>query len=182
MQYVNKVDGEGKTLFAIRYCLNCIRSWWKFHLIFPWVKYKGFVRVMKHVSFAKNMDIRLGNNVQFGQYCDVASNVHFGNNILVAGHVSFVGRRDHIFDRPGMTMWEGERGDNGTTVVEDDVWIGAHSVIISGVHIGKGSIIAAGSVLTKDVPPCEIWGGNPARKLRDRFSEEDKKIHLASLR
>ena len=79
-------------------------------------------------------------------------------------------------------MWEGTREKNGTTVVGDDVWIGSHAVILSGVRIGSGSIIAAGSVLTKDVPPCEIWGGNPACKIRDRFfSIEDRDAHLASL-
>ena len=182
MQYVNTKRGEGKTAFAIRYILNYFRTWWKFHVSFPRVRYKGFVRVMKGVFIAKNMDVVIGDNVQLGRYADIESDVHFGNNILVASFVSFVGRRDHCFDEPGKTMWEGKRGDGGLTLVDDDVWIGSHAVIMSGVHIGKGSIIAAGSVLTKDVPPCEIWGGNPAVKIRDRFDEEGKSIHLDSLK
>jgi len=181
IQYANMKNGEGKAAFTLRYYLNIVRTWWKFHVRYPWVRYDGFARIMPHVSFAKNMIVHLGHNVQIGQYSDIASNVQLGNNVLVAGYVSFVGRRDHDFSVPGKTMWEGCRGDNGVTVVEDDVWIGAHSVILSGVHIGKGAIVAAGSVLTKDVPPCEIWAGNPARKIRDRFDEEGKQIHLASL-
>ena len=58
----------------------------------------------------------------------------------------------------------------------------AGSIILSGVTIGTGAIIAAGSVVTKDVPSCEIWGGNPARKIRDRFeTEEQKQYHLSHL-
>ena len=180
--YSNMMDGEKRPAFVIRYVWNRVRTWWKFHILFPWVKYEGFARVMPYSSFGKNMDIRLGRNVQIGRFCEIASNVHIGNNVLIAGHVSFVGRRDHSFDVPGRTMWEGTREKNGTTVVGDDVWIGSHAVILSGVRIGSGSIIAAGSVLTKDVPPCEIWGGNPACKIRNRFpSAEDRDAHLASL-
>ena len=50
---------------------------------------------------------------------------------------------------------------------------------MSGITIGKGSIVAAGSVVTKDIPACEIWGGIPAKKIRNRFkNEEDKLMHL----
>lgn len=181
IEYANLKNGESRTAFALRYRLNQVRTWWKFHVCFPWVRYRGFVRVMPHVNFAKNMDVVIGNNVQFGVYTDVAAPVHFGNNVLVGGGVRFVGRRDHEFEVPGQTIWQGKRGENGLIKVGDDVWIGASSVILSGVRIGSGAIVAAGSVLTRDVPPCEIWGGNPARKIRDRFPEEDKRKHLTFL-
>ena len=177
--YDNIINGETRNQFRIRYIFNIIRTWFKFKFKFPWVKYRGFVRVMPHVNFAQNMDIQIGNNVQFGTYCDIASNVHFGNNILMAGSVHFIGKKDHTFEQPGRTIWQGVRGDNGTTIVGDDVWIGTGSIIMSGVTIGCGSIIAAGSVITKDIPECEIWGGNPAKKIRNRFeSGDDKSRHL----
>ena len=139
-----------------------------------------------HVSVGSSMtigkNVTIGHNVQFGIGTDVATNVHFGNNILVAGGVRFVGRQDHSFDVPGQTIWKGGRGVNAPIEIEDDVWIGAGSVILSGVKIARGAIVAAGSVVTKDVPPCEIWGGNPARKIRDRFPDEaDRQKHLAFL-
>lgn len=97
----------------------------------------------------------------------------------MAGRVCFIGKHDHEFNLPGQTIWHGERGNNGTTIVEDDVWIGTGAIIMSGITIGKGSIIAAGSVVTKDIPSCEIWGGNPAKKIKNRFkSETDKQYHL----
>lgn len=49
-------------------------------------------------------------------------------------------------------------------IIEDEVWIGANTVILQGVKIGHGSVIAAGAVVTKDVPSMEIWGGVPAKK------------------
>lgn len=55
-------------------------------------------------------------------------------------------------------------------------WIGHGAIILAGVRIGKGSIVAAGSVVTKNIPPCEIWGGNPAKKIKDRFDSEEAKI------
>lgn len=180
MENANVRTGDSGFVVRIRHFINNIRTWYKFHIKFPWVKYNGFVRVMRGVSFAKGMDIQIGNNVQFGLYCDVTTATHFGNNILLAGYVSIVGRQDHTYSDPLKTIWEGKRGDNGLTVIEDDVWIGTHSVIMSGVRIGKGSIVAAGSVVTKDIPPCEIWGGNPAHKLKDRFdSEEKRQQHLS---
>ena len=100
----------------------------------------------------------------------------------MAGRVCFVGRQDHTFSTPGKTIWSGERGDNGITIIEDDVWIGTAAIIMSGVTIGKGSIVAAGSVVTKDIPPCEIWGGVPAKRIRDRFEkEEEREYHLKLL-
>jgi len=58
---------------------------------------------------------------------------------------------------------------NGDVVIENDVWIGEGCTILSGVRLGSGSVVAAKSVVTKDVPPYAIVGGNPARVLRERF-------------
>lgn len=64
-----------------------------------------------------------------------------------------------------------EAESKGDIVVDDDVWIGTRAIICSGVHIGKGAIVAAGAVVTKDIPPYAIVGGNPAKLIRYRFSE-----------
>lgn len=179
---INRPKGSSDLSFKINYFLNIIRTWYKFNIKFPWVKYNGFERVCEHVSFIKGMKVEMGENVQFGPYCNVSSDIRFGSNILMAGHVYFVGKNDHATNKPGQLIWDGERGDDKTTIIEDDVWIGYNAIIIGGIHIGKGSIIAAGSVVTKDVPPCEIWGGNPAKKIKNRFpNEEDKEKHLKYL-
>ncbi|WP_010136842.1 acyltransferase [Ochrovirga pacifica] len=179
--YSNMPKGTSKVKFTISYYLNIARSWYTFNIKYPWVSYGGFVRVMKQTSFAKR-DIKIGHRVQFGQYCNIASDVHFGNHVLMAGRVCFVGKNDHMFDVPGKYIWDGERGEDGITVVEDDVWIGHGCNIIAGVTIGKGAIVAAGSLVNKDIPPCEIWGGVPAKKIRDRFNEDMKNEHLMFLK
>ena len=101
----------------------------------------------------------------------------------MAGRVCFVGKNDHQYKEPCKLIWDSDRGDNGTTIIEDDVWIGHNATIVGGLTIGKGAIVAAGAVVTQDIPPCEIWGGVPARKIKDRFStSEDKILHLKMLR
>ena len=65
--------------------------------------------------------------------------------------------------------------------IEDDVWIGANAIILRGVKIGKGSVIAAGSVVTKDVERYCIYGGVPAKKIRQRFTDEQIEEHERTL-
>lgn len=60
---------------------------------------------------------------------------------------------------------------NGPIVINDEVWLGTNAIILSGITIGKGAIIAAGAVVTKDVPPYAIVGGNPAKVIKYRFSQ-----------
>ena len=66
----------------------------------------------------------------------------------------------------------------GDTIIGNDVWIGRESVVMPGVKIGDGAIIAAYSVVAKDVPAYTIYGGNPVRLIRDRFDEELKALLL----
>ena len=136
-------SGSSKFKFALRFYFNVLRSWYLFTFKYPWVKYKGFVRVMPLHLFVKR-DIVIGTNVQFGRGTWVSTDVHFGNNILIAGRVSFVGKNDHLFDTPGVTLWNSPRGIDELIIVNNDVWIGTNAVIIAGVTIGKGAIIAAG--------------------------------------
>lgn len=179
INYANMPKGSSKLNFILRYYFNMIRTWYLFHIKFPHVKYKGFVRVMAYTRFAKGMKIEIGNNVQFGKYCSIASDVIFKNNILIAGRVCFVGKHDHEYQIPQTYIWNSKRGDSGISIIEDDVWLGNNVTIIGGVTIGKGAIVAAGAVVTKNIPPCEIWGGIPARKIKDRFENEKDKIdHL----
>lgn len=178
IEYSNMPNGANNFSFVIRYFFNLLRSWWYFHVKWPWVHYNGFVRVMKGTSFG-HFPIILGNNVQFGEYCNISTRAVIGNNVLMAGRVCFVGKHDHTFDVPGQFIWNGQRGDNGTTIVGDDVWIGHRVTIVGPIKIGPGSIVAAGAVVINDIPPCEIWGGIPAKKIANRFSNEnDYLLHL----
>lgn len=111
-----------------------------------------------------------------GKFCALAAEVRFlmaGANHPASGVSTFpfaifggAWREmtvDLVYDLPS-------RGD---TVVGNDVWIGYRATIMPGVQIGDGAIVAAGALVTKDVPPFAIVGGNPARLLRMRFDEAD---------
>ena len=176
VNFSNMPLGASKVQFVLRYLFNEVRTWFFFHFRYPWVKYRGFVRVMPRCHIIKR-EISLGNNVQLGRGTWIITNLNVGNDVLVAGNVVFAGKNDHHFDLAGNTMWDAPRGIDAPTMVGNDVWIGSNSVILGGVNIGDGSIVAAGSVVVKDIPPFEIWGGNPAKKIKDRFSPEDRKIH-----
>lgn len=67
------------------------------------------------------------------------------------------------------------------TIIGDDVWIGAYTIIMTGVTIGNGVIVAAGSVVTKNLIPYGIYGGTPAQLIKMRFSEDEIKIHESML-
>lgn len=178
INYSNMPVGGNKFKFLIGFYCNIFRTWYNFHIKYPWVKYKGFVRVMQGTAFGK-FDIKIGNRVQFGKDCKIIYNVHFGNNILMASRVNFIGKKDHSYDIPEKYIWDCIGDRSGVTIIEDDVWIGFGVTICGPVTIGKGSIIAAGSVVTKDIPSCEVWGGIPARKIRNRFpTEEETNKHI----
>lgn len=61
----------------------------------------------------------------------------------------------------------------GDTIIENDAWIGMNAMIMPGVTIGEGAIVAAGSVVAKDVPPYTIVGGNPAKEIKKRFTDKE---------
>lgn len=74
---------------------------------------------------------------------------------------------DYKTKPPKAHKWKGD------TIIGNDVWIGAECMIMPGIHIDDGAVIAARAVVTKNVGPYEIWGGNPARCIKKRFCEED---------
>ena len=105
--------------------------------------------------------------LEIGSYCSIADEVVF----LLGGNHEY----DHITTFPFKVLCFNEPREaysKGKIIVKDDVWIGYRSTILSGVTIGQGAIVAAGSIVTKDVPPYAIVGGNPARIIKYRFSQE----------
>lgn len=108
-----------------------------------------------------------GEKLDIGRYVSIAENVKFllGNN-----HV-YTNFSTYPFKVKFMNSLA-ESYSNGPIIVEDDVWIGMDSMILSGVTLGRGSIVAARSVVTKNVPPYSIVGGNPAKIIKYRFDED----------
>ena len=179
----NILPGRSKIVVAMRLVANAIRSFWILKIRYPWVKHKGFIRISASARiWSPHKDVTIGDKVQISPHCLIQCDIEIGNSVLVATNVAFVGKDDHNSNIPEKTMWDSGRGDNYKTHVGNDVWIGYGAIIMSGVTIGDGAIVAAGSVVTKDVAPCTIVGGNPARFIKNRFSsEEEKNKHLSFL-
>lgn len=123
-----------------------------------------------------------GDRLIIGKFCSIASGVQF---IMGSANHRISSISTYPFNVFG-GAWEENTPPHlsqlpfkGDTVVGNDVWIGRESVIMPGVHIGDGAIIAARSVVTRDVAPYTLAGGNPARPIRKRFDEELISLLLA---
>lgn len=150
------------------------------------------ITIGKNTTFGRNTifwapnRMNIGNNVYIGKFCTIQADIEMGDNIEIANNVGLIGRYDHDYTKIGVSIkdapWIGDdnydfKGKNLKIVIEDDVWIGYGSVVFTGVRIGRGAIVAAGSIVTKDVPPYAIVAGNPAKIKGYRFTEEQIQEH-----
>lgn len=103
-----------------------------------------------------------------------------GNYVSIASDVTFIMGGNHFYNRISTYPFEFMLNNNipevdafskGDIIIEDDVWIANKSIILSGVTIGRGAIVGAGSVITKNIPPYAIVAGNPAKIIKYRFDE-----------
>ena len=156
---------------------------------FKWSKYKiakGFHAGARVRMWAKNT-ISIGENFYIGRDSQIETDTIIGNNVIFGNKVAIVGKYDHHFQQVGKPVrlaleirnknynWH---GNNLFTRIGNDVWVGYGVTIMQGVTIGDGVIIAAGAVITKDLEDYCIYGGNPAKKIKDRFdTEEDLIMH-----
>lgn len=114
------------------------------------------------VTFNNKTDVIIGNFVSIAQnVCFLLDVEHYLNHISV-----------YPFKVKMLELCDTESFSKGNIVIEDDVWIGYGATIMSGVSIGQGAVIAAGAVVTKDVPPYAVVGGVPAKIIKYRFDEE----------
>lgn len=112
--------------------------------------------------------LKIGDNSSIGPFAYIGCSglIEIGNNVIMSPRVSIYSE-NHLYsslEKP--IMYQGVKRE--FVKIEDDCWIAANSVILSGVTIGKGSVIAAGSVVTKDVPPYSVVAGVPAQVIKSR--------------
>ena len=128
------------------------------------------VRVMTNVQLWATPvgAIHIGDGAYVGDYTYVISNgeVRIGRDVLIAPFC-YIQDTDHGFDLPDRPI-AAQASKTSPIVLEDGVWIGAHSVITRGVTIGRGSVVGANSVVTHDVEPFTIVAGSPARPIGTR--------------
>ena len=117
--------------------------------------------------FQTGQGISIGDHSGIGVDCTIGSPVEIGDDVMMGPQV-VIFTANHCFDSCDTPMRLQGHTDPQKVVIEDDVWIGLRVIIMPGVRIGKGAIIAAGAVVTKDVPPYAIVGGIPAKFLNSR--------------
>ncbi|MFA6232940.1 MAG: acyltransferase [Bacteroidota bacterium] len=108
----------------------------------------------------------LEDDVFISQHCTVSGNVRIGAGSLIGGFVTIIDG-NHVFDDKGKPIRE-QGGIQRPIEIGKNVWIGTNAVILQGVRIGDGAVIAANATVTHDVPPDAIVGGTPARIIRMR--------------
>ena len=123
------------------------------------------VNVERHARFGRG--VTLGDRSGIGINASIGEQTHIGSDVMM-GPDCVIYTRNHRFDRLDIPMREQGYGPVEPVEIGDDCWIGGRVTILPGVHIGNGAVIAAGAVVTKDVPPYAVVGGVPAKIIYNR--------------
>lgn len=113
--------------------------------------------------------LHIGSDTMINDHCfaDLNAEIHIGNRVSIGHHVTFVTAEHEV----GPASCRAGARRARPIVIDDGCWIGAHSTVLPGVHIGRSSVVAAGSLVSGNVPPNRLVGGVPARALRSLPSE-----------
>jgi acetyltransferase-like isoleucine patch superfamily enzyme len=170
-QITNKAVNRLRTVL-LEFWLMILR--WAGHLPFHSVRQLFYIASGLKIPFQKSTihmwanffnpsNITIGTDTIIGDHCflDGRAPLTIGNHVNIASQV-LIYNDEHDINSPDF-------GNSfGKVEIEDYVFIGPRAIILPGVHIGRGAVIAAGAVVTKSVPEFEIWGGIPAKKIADR--------------
>ncbi len=119
------------------------------------------------LSLKNTAELRIGDNVGISNAAIVCHDkITIGDRTIIGGGTKIYDTDFHSLDYRQRGDYEHETALTRPVTIGEDVFIGGQSIILKGVRIGDRSIIGAGSVVTKEVPPDEVWAGNPAKKIR----------------
>lgn len=150
-------------------------SWYQLTVLYRFRRVGQNIRLDRHLYVFPDR-VSLGDHVYIGRNSYLDGEIEIGSYVMLASHVAIVGG-DHRFDLPGVPMFNGGREHWNKTIIGNDVWIGHGATIMCGTNIGDGAIVAAGSVVTKDIEPYAIYAGVPAKKIRMRFTSDKQAEH-----
>lgn len=174
---MSALSGLWKTVKRRLFVSNQVKIGARFH-----------IGILSYVDAATSLTI--GNDVYIGKFCSIQVNGTIGDGCLIANNVGIVGRRDHDMRDIGKPMsraaWIGETprladDPRNSVAIGPDVWIGYGAIVLSGISIGRGAIIAAGAVVIDDVPPYAIVAGNPAAQVGSRLGSDQIAEHEAGV-
>ena len=126
--------------------------------------------INRNVYFGNGKEIVIGDYSGIGANCSIPNDIHIGKYVMMGPDLYCITFGHEVSDTTKPMCFQGhvEKPKDSNILIEDDVWIGARVIISKRRHIGKGSILAAGAVVTKDVPEYAIVGGNPAKVIKMR--------------
>jgi acetyltransferase-like isoleucine patch superfamily enzyme len=139
------------------------------------IRFGGEIHIGKNTEVLDGVLIfTYGGNITIGENCSINpytiiyghGGTTIGNNVLIAGHCMII-PNGHLFKDKNKLIWDQGNSSRGITI-GNDVWIGHACSILDGVNIGDGAVIAAGSVINRDVPPYTVFGGVPAKEISKR--------------
>lgn len=167
-----------------------------------WQKLYQVYGVRNQVKLGRGVHIGIGtildsphgliveDEVYIGKYCTIECDGRIGAHTMIANHVGLIGRNDHDIRKVGESVrhspWIGDANYSGaglgkTIDIGPDVWIGYGAILLTGISVGRGAVVAAGAVVTKDVGPYSIVAGCPAVYVGDRFLHQDIESHEREL-
>ena len=144
------------------------------------------VRIGDGCDFSGPGNVFLGNDVYIGNDCWLTApnaRIIIGNKVMFAPQVALI-TGDHNTRVVGTAMFDVHDkapGDDADIRIEDDVWVGFRAIVLKGVTLGSGCVVAAGAIVTRDVPCYAIVAGSPARVVGMRFTPEEIRVHEAAL-
>lgn len=171
------------TIYVVRGCTNRFLSFFYKKML------RGCgsnVRFSALTSDFTYRNVTIGNDVYIGPHAlflCTESQIFIGNKVLFGPHVTIIGG-DHRITDVGRFIYDvldKHPEDDQDVHIEDDVWIGTNTTLLKGVTVGRGAVVAAGALVTKDVPPYAIVGGVPAKVLKYRFTPEQIQEHERQL-
>lgn len=131
----------------------------------------GKIRTInRKVHFSTGSEIEIGDESGIGANTHIPYNTIIGNHVIISRNI-FILNRNHEFGRMDIPINDQGFKPDMQTVIGDDCWIGMNCLLTPGRTVKKGTIVAMGSVLTKDFPEYSIVGGNPAKLIKSRLSE-----------
>ena len=118
--------------------------------------------------FGTGRNIEIGDYSGIGENCVIPKNTIIGKYVMMAPQVHIVANNHNFSNTETPMCFQGSPDNPPVTIIEDDCWIGTHVILTPGRRVKKGTIVAAGAVLTKDFDEYSIVGGNPAKLIRKR--------------
>ena len=146
---------------------NKLRVWCAKHIFL----HCGKIRTINRgVYFHSGTKITMGDRSGIGAHAEIPNDTQIGADVMISRNV-FILKRNHRYDLMDRPIIDQGYKESKPTIIEDDVWIGLSSILTPGRHVQKGTIVAMGSVLTKDFPPYSVVGGNPAKVIKSRKAD-----------